>query len=175
MRQPSCRYVRTGFLAALVFILIMGVIGCSGSNKEAAPDAADTQGLYTPGTYTGEAQGLHSVIKVEVTVDANTIQAVKVLEQKDTEGVSDAVFETIPQKVVEGQSLKVDIVSGASVSSNGLIDAIAAALAKAGADIDALKSKEPLKAAAKEAITKETEVVVVGGGGSGSGRCGIGR
>ncbi|CAM4524110.1 flavocytochrome c [Paenibacillus macerans] len=167
MRHPSCRYVRTGFLAALVFILIIGVIGCSGSNKEAAPDAAEPQGIYTPGTYTGEAQGLHSVIKVEVTVDANTIQAVKVLEQKDTEGVSDAVFETIPQKVVEGQSLKVDIVSGASVSSNGLIDAIAAALAKAGADIDALKSKEPLKAAAKEAITKETEVVVVGGGGAG--------
>lgn len=167
MRHLSSRYARTGFLVALVFILMMGLMGCSGNNNEAAPDGAATQGLYTPGTYTGEAQGLHSVIKVEVTVDENTIQSVKVLEQKDTEGVSDAVFTTIPEKVVEGQSLKVDVVSGASVSSNGLIDAIADALAKAGADVDALKNKEPLKAAAKEAITKDTEVVVVGGGGAG--------
>lgn len=63
MRQPSCRYVRTGFLAALVFILIMGVIGCSGSNKEAAPDAADTQGLYTPGTYTGKRKAYIALLK----------------------------------------------------------------------------------------------------------------
>lgn len=166
MRHPSGRYARTGFLVALVFILMMGLMGCSGNNKEAAPDEAG-KGLYTPGTYTGEAQGLHSTIKVEVTVDENTIQSVKVLEQQDTEGISDAVFTTIPDKVVEGQSLKVDVVSGASVSSNGLLDAIADALAKAGADIDALKNKEPLKAAAKEAITKDTEVVIVGGGGAG--------
>lgn len=167
MRHLGGRYARTGFLVAMVFILMMGLIGCSGNNNAAPANTTGAEGLYTPGTYTGEAQGLHSVIKVEVTVDENTIQSVKVLEQQDTEGVSDAVFATIPDKVVEGQSLKVDIVSGASVSSNGLIDAIADALAKAGADIDALKNKEPLKAAAKEAITKDTEVVVVGGGGAG--------
>lgn len=102
-----------------------------------------------------------------MTVDASKILSVKVLEQQDTEGVSDAVFDTIPQKVVEGQSLKVEVVSGASVSSEGLIEAIADALAKAGADIDELKNREPIKSAAKEAISKDTEVVVIGGGGAG--------
>ncbi|MBU5670691.1 flavocytochrome c [Paenibacillus brevis] len=170
MKRYGFKGVRIGFTVAMVIILVMGVIGCSGGgNKNEAPNApeAATEGLFTPGTYVGEAEGLHSTIKVEVTVDANTIQSVKVLEQQDTEGVSDAVFETIPQKVVEGQSLKVDVVSGASVSSNGLIDAIADALSKAGADVEALRNKEPLAAAAKEAITKETDVVVVGGGGAG--------
>ncbi|GIO35475.1 hypothetical protein J41TS12_03360 [Paenibacillus antibioticophila] len=170
MKSFGFKGVRTGFLVAMVIILVMGVIGCSGGkNKNEASNApeAAAEGLFTPGTYTGEAEGLHSTIKVEVTVDANTIQSVKVLEQQDTEGVSDAVFETIPQKVVEGQSLKIDVVSGASISSNGLIDAIADALAKAGADVEALRNKEPLAVAAKEAITKETDVVVVGGGGAG--------
>ncbi|MEK3731646.1 flavocytochrome c [Paenibacillus sp. FSL M8-0334] len=167
MRHLRGKYGRRSFLVALVFILIMSMIGCSGSDKEEIAETADPQGIYTPGTYTGEAQGLHSTIKVEVTVDASKILSVKVLEQQDTEGVSDAVFDTIPQKVVEGQSLKVEVVSGASVSSEGLIEAIADALAKAGADIDELKNREPIKSAAKEAISKDTEVVVIGGGGAG--------
>lgn len=171
MRKPRLEAAKVSFLVMLSFILIMGLIGCNkagnGADVKNKPEQEGAQ-VYTPGTYNGEAEGLHSKIKVEVTVDASSIKSIKVLEQNDTKGVSDPVFTTIPEKIIQGQTLKVDAVTGASISSQGLIDAVADALAKAGADVNELKNKEPiLSDLAKESITKETEVVVVGGGGAG--------
>jgi fumarate reductase flavoprotein subunit len=173
MRKVRWKAAKVSFLAMLSFILILGLIGCnkaSNGNGTDGKSQTDLNGaqLYKPGTYNGEAEGLHSKIKVEVTVDANSIKSIKVLEQNDTKGISDPVFTTIPEKIVQGQTLKVDAVTGASVSSQGLVDAIADALAKAGADVNALKNKEPILAnVAKEDVTKETEVVIIGGGGAG--------
>lgn len=147
----------------LTIAMIFSLIGCQSKDSEDVTG----DGLFNPGTYTGEGQGL-SKIKVEVTVTEDKITDIKVVEHNETPGVGDVALEQIPAEIIEYQSLGVDIVAGATMSSNGIIEAITQALEKAGADIAALK-KVPAKTVTKtgETIEKETDVVVIGAGGAG--------
>ena len=123
-------------------------------------------GSYTPGTYTGVGAGRNGDITVEVTVNENTIQAIQIVRHDETPGISDGAIADIPAAIVATQSLGVDSVSGATVSSEGIVAAVADAIAKAGGDVDALKN---VAIAAGEHSSKEltADVVVVGGGGAG--------
>ncbi len=86
---------------------------------------------YKDGTYQGQAVGKEGYIKVEVTVANSKIESVVILEHMETEGISDPAIETIPSKIVEAQSLDIDTVSGATVTSNAIIDAVSEALKSA--------------------------------------------
>ena len=123
-------------------------------------------GSYTPGTYTGVGAGRNGDITVEVTVNENTIQAIQIVHHDETPGISDGAIADIPAAIVATQSLGVDSVSGATVSSEGIVAAVADAIAKAGGDVEALKN---VAIAAGEHSSKEltADVVVVGGGGAG--------
>ena len=81
-------------------------------------------------TYTGSARGYDSTITVEIIItDDGTIGAIEVVESGDTPGLSTNAFEAIIADVLSNQSVKgVDIVSGATGSSEGLLNAIAEAL-----------------------------------------------
>lgn len=153
-------------LLFLMFVLIfMLVMGTACSSKQS--DSDDSASRFTPGTYEGVGQGFNGEIKVEVEVDSEKILAINVLEHQETEGVSDAAFEQIPNAVIEGQTLAVDIVTGATGSSNGLIEAITAALKAAGGNIDELSQKSTADAEKKEDKEYTTDVVIIGGGGAG--------
>ncbi len=69
---------------------------------------------FTPGTYTATGQGMSGDVKVEVVVTESEIQSVKVLEHKETPGISDPALEQIPDAIVKAQGLKVDGVTGAT-------------------------------------------------------------
>jgi fumarate reductase flavoprotein subunit len=121
----------------------------------------------TPGTYTGEAYGNASTVVVEVTVSDNKIMDIKVLEQNETPILWEAARDTVIPEILKEQTLAVETVSGATVSSKAIISAVSNALEKSGADTDALNiSKSKEKTEPKE-ITKTADVVVVGGGGAG--------
>ena len=107
----------------LVCTMLMSVLGMA---------AAD--GSYTPGTYTGTAAGKNGDVKVEVTFSANAIDSVKVVEHSETAGISDGAIENIPAAIVEHQSLAVDTVSGATITSDAILKAVADAVAQAARD-----------------------------------------
>lgn len=154
----------SGFLVAA--LMLTSIVGCS-SGKSDSSDAASVEGALKSGLYASEADGFHGKIKIELTVDdAGKVGAINVLEHGETPGVGDVAIKQIPGDVVEYQSLNVDSVSGASFSSNGVKEAIASALKDAGANIDEWKSREVVKAA-KEAIEKSVDVIVIGAGGAG--------
>ena len=69
---------------------------------------------------------------VKVTVDGDKIQAVEILEHSETPGIGDLAFDKIPQMIVEAQSADVDVVAGATLTSNGIIEAVKDALMQAG-------------------------------------------
>ena len=150
----------------LIVLMITSVTACS---KETAktPKAPEEKGVFTPGTYTGEANGLNGAIKVEVTVDANKILEVKVLEHNESPGISDNAIKNIPESIIEYQSLNVDTVSGATYSSKGILEAVKNALVDSGANIDELMKEIDLSSEPGEAITKSADVVIIGGGGAG--------
>ena len=112
---------------------------------------------------TGTAAGRNGPVTVQVTFDGDTITDVSVVDHKETHGVSDAALEIIPAQMVEYQTVNVDGVSGATLTSFAIRMAAQAAVTDAGKDKDNYKEKVP----AHEAVDlpdQECDIVVVGGG-----------
>ena len=144
-------------LWTVLFLSLTLVFGCSGSKSSVS---------YNPGTYTATGEGHNGPVTVEVEFTDNRIKAVTVTDHNETPGVSDKALKVIPEGIVEGQSLSIDTVSGATYVSQAIIDAVSDAVKQAGADPSALISEKTSKAAAKE-TTIETQVVIAGAGGAG--------
>lgn len=94
--------------------------------------AAGANAAYKDGSYTGEGQGKSGPVKVQVTVKAGKIASVKVLEQKETPMIFKGAEAGVIPAIVKANGTKgVVTVSGATLSSKGIIAATNAALAKA--------------------------------------------
>ena len=94
--------------------------------------AAGANAAYKDGSYTGEGQGQSGPVKVQVTVKAGKIASVKVLEQKETPMIFKGAEAGVIPAIVKANGTKgVATVSGATLSSKGIIAATNAALAKA--------------------------------------------
>lgn len=83
------------------------------------------------GTYQGTSRGMGSDIVVDVVVAGGKIESVTVVSANDTPGIFEAAVEQMPEKFVAAQNTKVDVVAGVTVTSNGIIAAVEAALAAA--------------------------------------------
>ncbi|NLL48631.1 MAG: FMN-binding protein, partial [Firmicutes bacterium] len=83
------------------------------------------------GTYVGTAKGFGGDLIVDVTISDGKISEVAVRPHQETPFVADAALEQLTATVVEAQSASVDAVSGATVSSNALLEAVGKALKKA--------------------------------------------
>ncbi len=127
------------------------------------PDA----GLFKPGTYEAEADGMNGPVKVEVTVDAEKILSVNILEHAETTGISDPAIERLPQAIVDGQSIAVDTVSGATITSRAILAAVKTAYLEAGASEEAISKAVEKKAQASGTIERTADVVIIGSGGAG--------
>lgn len=86
---------------------------------------------YKDGVYSGESKGMNDMIRIEVTVKDSVISEVKVLSHSETAGISDPALKDIPQRIVQTNSPDVDVVSGATRTSNGIIEAVKIALESA--------------------------------------------
>ena len=137
---------------------------------EAMGVEAAAAGGYTAGTYTASARGNNGDVTVEVTFDETSIVEVKVTDHKETYGlgygVSTAPIETLPDAIVSSQSLAVDAVAGATVTSAAIKQAVAACVTEAGGDAEALKAVPVEKPEAADE-TYDVDVVVVGAGAAG--------
>lgn len=107
---------------------------------------------YVDGTYTGEANGMGGAVPVTVTVEGGKITAIEVGEHKETPGISDPAIAQMPQAIIDAQSIEVEAVAGATITS----DAIKTAVANALSGVVAQK--------AELEITIEPDVIVVGAG-----------
>lgn len=79
---------------------------------------------YVPGTYTGKGNGLYGTIVVEVKLGADVIESVTVVSHDETEGYGTPAIEKLPKIIQDTQSTDVDIISGATFASKGVIDAV---------------------------------------------------
>ena len=79
-------------------------------------------------TYKATAQGFGGEVTVEVTVDGDKITAVTATGDSETAGIGSKAIEELPGKIVEANSADVEVVSGATVTSNAIIDAVKSAL-----------------------------------------------
>jgi uncharacterized protein with FMN-binding domain len=142
-------------LTLVLLLVVTALVGCTGgaSNTAAAPapekattnvEKSNTEApkaeaktetapapaapvTYKDGTYEGVGEGMHT-IKVAVEVSGGKITKVEIKEQNETKGVAEPALEKIPAAIVEKNSPDVEVVSGASKASEGIMDAVKNAL-----------------------------------------------
>ncbi len=138
---------------------------------EAEP--AQAEGMKA-GTYTASKNGMNGPVNVEVTVDDSRIVSVTVKDNQETPGIGAPLVDgkkegsvatiAIPEAIVENQSIDVDAVTGATITSGAITAAVSDCLEQAGANLEDWKKPVEKKG---EAVTKDADVIVVGGGGAG--------
>ncbi|MEF2968458.1 FAD-dependent oxidoreductase [Paenibacillus sp. M1] len=168
--QNSLKKLSLVFLAFLL-LFSLGLAACSrsASNDEANSAATSSSGdaIYKAGTYTATAKGNNGKVTVEVVFDDTSIVSVTVKENSETQGLGDAAIERISQQIVEGQTLAVDTVSGATNSSKAILAAVEDCVKQAGGNADALKIAAVKENTPQRETELTTDVVIIGAGGTG--------
>lgn len=130
--------------------------------KKAAPLALKN------GTFEGKAYGNNGWLTVEVNIKDNKITDIKTPGQRETKYLGDTAIREIGKDVLQYQTLNVDNIAGATVTSTALKTAIAQAIEKAGGDIAAFQKPVPEKIKKVAGITKgSADLIIVGAGGAG--------
>ena len=120
-------------LAVLMIVIVGGYLGVKSYNdlktyrKQVADITVSNVNVseIADGTYTGSYDVLWVAAEVKVTVKNHKIEEIELVKHENGRGAS---AEIIPGKVVEAQSLEVDIVSGATSCSKVILKAIENAL-----------------------------------------------
>ncbi|SDY66136.1 FMN-binding protein [Tindallia californiensis] len=129
----------------------------SASEDSEEPSASD----YQAEGVLAMAPGYGGDIVLDVIMDGDDILDIKVLDHKETEGIGDVAIESMVDKILQAQSADVDVETGATVSSEAVIKAVAEA---AGQNVS--KSEAPADPAAEYDLeTYEPEGVLVSGKG----------
>lgn len=161
------KFLKKMLMLSFCMMLIVSMLsGCTGNGDSG--NTSNTSSSFKAGTFTGEAEGKEGTIKVEVTMDEpDKIKDIQIVSQSETGGLGDSALEKVKEQILEGQTLAVDAVSGASLSSEAMLAAVEAAVIKGGGNVEALKAGGVPKAGEGKTEKLDTDVVVVGAGASG--------
>jgi len=142
-------------------------LAMAAGEEEEAEDEEEVELAFTPGTYTGTADGYNGPVEVSVTFDETSVTDIEITESAETEHVGTPAFDIMIPEIIEANGTGVDSVSGATFSSRALKTAVNAAAEEAEvSDLDAFTSNT-IEIEAGDPIEGTWDVVVVGAGGAG--------
>ena len=119
---------RRGFLRT-------GFAGGAAVAAAAASGSALAADLYRPGTYSAKAPGIGGDVIVTMTFGKNKITDVVIDAGKETPGIGQAAAPMLKKLILAKQSAKIDVVTGASITSNAVVKAAAKCIAQAKGEI----------------------------------------
>ncbi len=123
---------------------------------------------FKSGTYTGKGDGFGGEVIIDVTFSEDKITNIKLVSSNETDRVGTPAFDIMFKEIIDFTSTGVDVVSGATFTSNAVISAVEDAAAQSGCDIRALRiGQTPYKVVAGEKITDSYDVIIIGAGGAG--------
>jgi uncharacterized protein with FMN-binding domain len=104
--------------------------------QAAAPAEDETEAgtSYKPGTYTASAAGISSDVTVTCTFDETSITAIEADVSGETAGIGAAIGDDMIDAVLAAQSADVDAVSGATITSEAFMTAVADCMEQAKAE-----------------------------------------
>ena len=146
-------------MAAVVAVSLLGY-GC-GSKP------ASTTGAGATGDFTGTAKGFGGDVTVTLTLTDGKITGCTAEGADETKGVGSKAIEQLPAAIAESGSIAVDGVSGATITSNAIKEAAAAAITAAGLKPEDFQTAVENNAEPAEDSTVDTDIVIVGAGGAG--------
>jgi len=116
-------------------------------------------------TYTSQAQGMNGKITVKVTVADGKIAAIDCSDNMETAGVGKYALDVVSKRILDKQTVGVDGVTGATISSTALKNAVKDCLTQAGLTAASFTAAAPEEKDVKSSYT--ADVIIVGGGGAG--------
>ncbi len=99
-----------------------------GTLPQETSEAPEQPITVSDGTYTGKGTGFRGETEVSVTVESGKIADITVLSYQDDERYFSRASDSMIEAILNNQSLRVNTVSGATFSSNGILEAVADAL-----------------------------------------------
>lgn len=119
---------RRGFLRT-------GFAGGAAVAAAAASGSALAADLYRPGTYSAKAPGIGGDVIVTMTFGKNKIADVVIDAGKETPGIGQAAAPMLTKLILAKQSAKIDVMTGASITSNAVVKAASKCIAQAKGEI----------------------------------------
>lgn len=153
--------------------MTLGLAACGApAGSTTTPSATPGTSATTPatkvadGVYEGEGVGKGGSIKIALTIKNDAITGIEVLSHQETPGLSDAMG-IVTEKIVATNSIDVDNVSGATITTDGFLAAVNDALSKAGAPADLFHGGNAGGPTELKAVEETHDIVVIGSGGAG--------
>lgn len=130
----SRRTIIKGVVAGVAGIATVGVLGLGNVEYSTSGSKASAAGSmsYMSGTYSASAKGIASDVTVTMTFDESGITDVQIDVSGETAGIGAEIGDEMCQKILGAQSSDVDIVSGATITSDAIKAAGADCIAQAG-------------------------------------------
>ena len=145
-------------MAAVVAVSLLGY-GCGSKSASTAGGVS--------GDFTGTAKGMGGDVTVTLTLEDGKITGCTAEGKDETPGIGTLALEQLPAQIAETGSIAVDGVSTATITSDAIKEAAAAALTAAGLNADDYKIEVKADETKAEDSTVDADVVIVGAGGAG--------
>lgn len=163
MQMTRRNFVKTATVAG-VGVALFGAAGCAPKADGAGVGAGGAG--FTAGTYTAEMPGKFAPVKVQATFSNDAIEQVEVISHEESPFVSDRAIAEIPEMIVENQTLDIDTLTGATLTSAAILGAVSDCVKQAGGDPKHLSDYEK-PAPSTEVVDLEADIVIAGAGGAG--------
>lgn len=144
----------------------MAALMLQGSGFALADESMAQELKFTPGTYSALAEGKNEPFEVEVTFSEDAITEISIPGHAETRYISDMALEKIPSQIVEYQSLNIDSVTGATITSNAIMTAVRDCVEQAGGATEVLEEAQGPEQST-ETVELDADLVVIGAGASG--------
>ena len=145
---------------ALASVMALSLIGCGGKSNSASSAGVS-------GDFTGTAKGMGGDVTVILTLTDSKITGCTAEGVDETQGIGTLALDQLPGQIAETGSIAVDGVTGATITSDAIKEAAAAALTAAGLNPDDFKTAVENNGEKAEDSTVDADIVIVGAGGAG--------
>ena len=145
---------------ALASVMALSLIGCGGKSNSASSAGVS-------GDFTGTAKGMGGDVTVTLTLTDSKITGCTAEGVDETPGIGTLALDQLPGQIAETGSIAVDGVTGATITSDAIKEAAAAALTAAGLNPDDFKTAVENNGEKAEDSTVDADIVIVGAGGAG--------
>lgn len=158
---------RRSFLAGAAALgLSAGTVAlASGCSTASAQNASSRPAAQMAGE--GTAAGKNGEVTVRAVFSGSDLLDLELVQSQETAGVGETAQETLKNLIIDNQTLNVDTIAGATLSSMAYLSAVKDAIGAAGQDAKAWQKRDHVAVVREEEIPSSVDVVVIGSGGAG--------
>ena len=114
----------------VIFICAFAIVLAACGKAESNYNIGDS-GSWKDGIYTETAKGKNGDVDVTVIISDGKISDIQIGDNKETPDIGNKAIAELPAEMIKGQTYEVDAISGATITSNGMKDAVARCLEQA--------------------------------------------